>query len=214
MADEGLIDSAPGRAFHKAGGVPKVTVLRVISIEDGQVARHARKLARRHPRAAAARDRARAALGAGAQRPHPRADRGSRRRPRRARDEEARALGRPRARRGQGGRRSPVPVAGRQARAARVRDHRPEGRPARRPRAGRARRQAAALHGARRRGARRSVRAAQLLDDRDPQAWAARRIPHRRDRRGQGGRDDRPRPARGPDPSADRRDRSRGRARP
>ncbi|MDQ3074244.1 MAG: ribonuclease R [Pseudomonadota bacterium] len=37
MADEGLIDSAPGRAFHQAGGVPKVTVLRVISIEDGQV---------------------------------------------------------------------------------------------------------------------------------------------------------------------------------
>ncbi|MCY7339158.1 MAG: ribonuclease R [Sphingomonas bacterium] len=37
MADEGLIDSAPGRAFHKVGGVPKVTVLRVISIEDGQV---------------------------------------------------------------------------------------------------------------------------------------------------------------------------------
>ena len=37
MADEGLIDSAPGRAFHKSGGVPKVTVLRVISIEDGQV---------------------------------------------------------------------------------------------------------------------------------------------------------------------------------
>src|SRR6478609_11753291 len=37
MADEGLIDSAPGRAFHKAGGVPKVTVLRVISVEDGQV---------------------------------------------------------------------------------------------------------------------------------------------------------------------------------
>ena len=30
MADEGLIDSAPGRAFHKAGGVPKVTVLRVV----------------------------------------------------------------------------------------------------------------------------------------------------------------------------------------
>ena len=78
MADEGLIDSAPGRAFHKAGGVPKVTVLRVISIEDGQVLGHARELARRHARAAAAGDRARAALGAGAQRPHPRADRGSR----------------------------------------------------------------------------------------------------------------------------------------
>ena len=30
MADEGLIDCAPGRAFHKAGGVPKVTVLRVV----------------------------------------------------------------------------------------------------------------------------------------------------------------------------------------
>ena len=37
MADEGLIDSSPGRAFHKAGGVPKVTVLRVTSVDDGQV---------------------------------------------------------------------------------------------------------------------------------------------------------------------------------
>ncbi|HVF38203.1 MAG TPA: VacB/RNase II family 3'-5' exoribonuclease [Sphingomicrobium sp.] len=37
MADEGLIDSAPGRAFHKAGGVPRVTVLRVVSVEGGQV---------------------------------------------------------------------------------------------------------------------------------------------------------------------------------
>ncbi|WP_019517316.1 VacB/RNase II family 3'-5' exoribonuclease [Sphingomonas sp. Mn802worker] len=35
MADEGLIDSAPGRAFHKMGGVPKVTVLRVTAIDDG-----------------------------------------------------------------------------------------------------------------------------------------------------------------------------------
>jgi len=35
MADEGLIDSSPGRAFHKAGGVPKVTVLRVQSVDDG-----------------------------------------------------------------------------------------------------------------------------------------------------------------------------------
>jgi ribonuclease R len=34
MADEGLIDSSPGRAFHQAGGVPKVTVLRVAQIED------------------------------------------------------------------------------------------------------------------------------------------------------------------------------------
>ena len=37
MADEGLIDSAPGRAFHKAGGVPRVTVLRMVSVDDGQV---------------------------------------------------------------------------------------------------------------------------------------------------------------------------------
>ena len=34
MADEGLIDSAPGRAFHKMGGVPKVTVLRVADVDD------------------------------------------------------------------------------------------------------------------------------------------------------------------------------------
>ena len=39
MADEGLIDSAPGRAFHKMGGVPKVTVLRVTDIgDDGIIA--------------------------------------------------------------------------------------------------------------------------------------------------------------------------------
>src|SRR3954453_3757220 len=34
MADEGLIDSSPGRAFHQAGGVPKVTVLRVSQVDD------------------------------------------------------------------------------------------------------------------------------------------------------------------------------------
>lgn len=37
MADEGLIDSAPGRAFHKMGGVPKVTVLRVTDIDGDTV---------------------------------------------------------------------------------------------------------------------------------------------------------------------------------
>ncbi|HTH27938.1 MAG TPA: RNB domain-containing ribonuclease [Sphingobium sp.] len=36
MADEGLIDIGPARAFHKMGGVPKVTVLRVVAIEGGQ----------------------------------------------------------------------------------------------------------------------------------------------------------------------------------
>jgi ribonuclease R len=37
MADEGLIDSAPGRAFHKMGGLPKVTVLRIVDVDDAQV---------------------------------------------------------------------------------------------------------------------------------------------------------------------------------
>ena len=34
MADEGLIDSSHGRAFHQSGGVPKVTVLRVAQVDD------------------------------------------------------------------------------------------------------------------------------------------------------------------------------------
>ena len=34
MGDEGLIDSGPGRAFHQLGGVPKVTVLRVVDVDD------------------------------------------------------------------------------------------------------------------------------------------------------------------------------------
>jgi ribonuclease R len=37
MADEGLIDLGPARAFHLMGGVPKVTVLRVIDVEGAQV---------------------------------------------------------------------------------------------------------------------------------------------------------------------------------
>ena len=37
MADEGLIDSAPGRAFHKMGGLPKVTVLRVVDHDGDSV---------------------------------------------------------------------------------------------------------------------------------------------------------------------------------
>jgi ribonuclease R len=34
MADEGLIDASPGLAFHQAGRVPKVTVLRVTDVDD------------------------------------------------------------------------------------------------------------------------------------------------------------------------------------
>jgi len=37
MEDEGLLEIAPGRAYHKAGGLPKVTVLKVVDIgDDGQ----------------------------------------------------------------------------------------------------------------------------------------------------------------------------------
>jgi len=37
MADEGLLDIGPARAFHKMGGVPKVTVLRVVDVDGAQV---------------------------------------------------------------------------------------------------------------------------------------------------------------------------------
>lgn len=37
MTDEGLVDLAPGRAFHKMGGVPRVTVLKIVDINSGQV---------------------------------------------------------------------------------------------------------------------------------------------------------------------------------
>ncbi len=37
MTDEGIVDLAPGRAFHKMGGVPKVTVLKIIGIDGNQV---------------------------------------------------------------------------------------------------------------------------------------------------------------------------------
>ena len=37
MADEGLIDSGRGRAFHKMGGIPKVTVLRVVDSDGDSV---------------------------------------------------------------------------------------------------------------------------------------------------------------------------------
>jgi ribonuclease R len=38
MADEGLIDASPGRAFHQAGGVPRVTVLRVVDVDENGTA--------------------------------------------------------------------------------------------------------------------------------------------------------------------------------
>ena len=36
MTDEGLVDLAPGRAFHKLGGVPRVTVLKIVEIDGNQ----------------------------------------------------------------------------------------------------------------------------------------------------------------------------------
>lgn len=33
MTDEGLVDMAPGRAFHKMGGLPKVTVFRIVDVD-------------------------------------------------------------------------------------------------------------------------------------------------------------------------------------
>jgi len=37
MTDEGLIDAAPGRAFHKMGGVPRVTVLKIVDVDGNQL---------------------------------------------------------------------------------------------------------------------------------------------------------------------------------
>lgn len=37
MTDEGLIDAAPGRAFHKMGGVPRVTVLKIVDVDGSQL---------------------------------------------------------------------------------------------------------------------------------------------------------------------------------
>ena len=123
MADEGLIDASPGRAFHKSGGVPKVTVLRVVEVEDsGKVwAVPEQWHAETPPPKLRVIERGRrGALGH--RRPHPRADRGEGAGHRRPSDEEARQERRAGAGRGPQGGRAILAVAGRQARAARVRD--------------------------------------------------------------------------------------------
>ena len=33
MANDGQLEAAPGRTFHKAGGLPKVTVLRIVDVD-------------------------------------------------------------------------------------------------------------------------------------------------------------------------------------
>lgn len=37
MTDEGLVDVAPGRAFHKMGGLPRVTVFSVVDVDGDTV---------------------------------------------------------------------------------------------------------------------------------------------------------------------------------
>ena len=115
MADEGLIDSSPGRAFHQAGGVPKVTVLRV---SRSTTAAHVWAVPEQWhaetppPRLRVIERGKRSALGIG-DRVLCRTEeqgRGLRRPP----DEEARALGRAGAGRGQAGGRALLAVAGRQ----------------------------------------------------------------------------------------------------
>ena len=129
MADEGLIDSSPGRAFHQAGGVPKVTVLRVAAVDDsGTVWAVPEQWHAEDAAAAAAGARAGQARRARHRRRRARADRGEGAGVCRPPDEEARAVGRAGARRGQAGGRALLAVAGRQAGAARAVHQRAEGR--------------------------------------------------------------------------------------
>ena len=80
MADEGLIDAAPGRAFHKMGGVPKVTVLRVVDVDDSGRAWAVpeRWEADGPPPRLRVMERKGRGDGARRRRPHPRAHRGGR----------------------------------------------------------------------------------------------------------------------------------------
>jgi ribonuclease R len=34
MADEGVIETSRGRAFNQVGGIPRVTVLRIVDVDD------------------------------------------------------------------------------------------------------------------------------------------------------------------------------------
>ena len=78
MADEGLIDCAPGRAFHKLGGVPKVTVLRVVDVDDSGRAWAVpeRWEAEGPPPRLRVMERKGSGVGARRRRPHPGAHRG------------------------------------------------------------------------------------------------------------------------------------------
>ena len=78
MGDEGLIDTAPGRAFHKMGGVPKVTVLRVVDVDDSGRAWAVpeRWEAEGAPPRLRVMERQGQGRGARRRRPDPRADRG------------------------------------------------------------------------------------------------------------------------------------------
>ena len=183
MADEGLIDSAPGRAFHKLGGVPKVTVLRVVDVDDsGQAWAVPERWEAEGAAAAAAGDGAQgagaAALGVGDRilaRTEEAADGLGR-----PSDEEAAEGQRAGARRRPPGGRAAIwlrPVEKKERRELPISDL--GGAAAGRSRPRREDRPAAAARGAGRPHPRRSVRAAQLQPDRDPQARHPARIPRR-----------------------------------
>jgi ribonuclease R len=123
MGDEGLIEAAPGRAFHKLGGVPKVTVLRVVDVDDGG---NVWAMPERwesdapEPRLRVLERGRRGALAVG--RPRARPHRGEGQRPRRPSDEEADEGLRACPRRRSPGRRAPLAAPRRQAGTARAAD--------------------------------------------------------------------------------------------
>ena len=216
MADEGLIESGRGRAFNKAGGVPRVTVLKIVEADDsGHVFGQPEHWEADTPPPEAADHREGAARSARHRRPGARAHRGARRALRRASAEEARAKGRSwcsACSRQEGTRFWLTPVEKKERRELAVSDVADgeagdlvlcevSGRGAAGDRARRCR-------------ARRPVRAQELQPDRDPQVRASARVQRCRDRRGEAGREAAARRARGPDSPADRRHRSRRRARP
>ena len=176
MADEGLIDSSPGPRVppggrraegHGAAGQP--------GRRQRPRVRGARAMARRNAAAAAARARARQTRRARHRRP--RAVRGPRSKgegwvahPMKKLERSAElVLGVVKRRASASGCRRSTRRSGASCAISEL-----EGRRSRRPRAVRGDRPPAAGHGAGRCGARRPVRAAQLLPDRDPQARAAR----------------------------------------
>ena len=161
MTDEGLIEGSKGRAFNKVGGVPKVTVLKVVGVDDSGIVSAVPEewQAETPPPKIRILERGRkGALGIGDRVLARTEERGqgfvAHPLKKLARQAEL-VLGR-----GPQGGRPPLAVPGRQARAPRAAAHRPRRCPGRRPGAVRGRRPAAAGNGSMRCSATRSRRAA------------------------------------------------------